>query len=81
MTTTRHLLKVCDETDTDEEWIEDQDASPCLRAKILSLKIRRNCRLAHAAAEMALDIALPVLRTITALLDHGSSFTRDAASE
>ena len=67
--------------DTDVEWVEDKDASPFLRAKILSLKICRNRCLAHAASETALDIALPVLRMLTALLEHGGSFTSDATDE
>ena len=77
MITTRHLLEIYDEMDTDA----DQDASPCLRVKLLSLEICRNCCLTHASSETVLDIVLPVLGMITALLEHGASFTRDAANE
>ena len=42
--------------DTNAEWIEDQDTSPCLRVRIMLLKICKNHCLVHAASEMMLDI-------------------------
>lgn len=67
--------------DTDEEWVDDDNMSPHLRAKILALKTCRNRCLAHANTDTALDIAKPVLRMFTTLLEYVGSFTADSTDE
>ncbi|RDB27480.1 Sister chromatid cohesion protein pds5 [Hypsizygus marmoreus] len=64
--------------DVDEEWVTDEDVSPTLRAKILSLKVCRNRSLAHASPDKGLDIAAPALKMFATLLEHNGSFTGDA---
>lgn len=67
--------------DTDEEWLEDADLTPELRAKIFALKTCRNRCLAHASDENALDIAKPVLKMFTTLIQNSGSFTETAQDE
>lgn len=67
--------------DTDEEWIDDDDLTPEIRAKIFALKTCRNRCLAHASDENALDIAKPVLKMFITLVVNGGSFTDDANDE
>lgn len=61
------------EMDEGEEWVEDEDVSDNLRAKLLSLKVCRNRGLAHSASEKALEIATPVLKMLATLLEHNGS--------
>ncbi|KIM42318.1 hypothetical protein M413DRAFT_444743 [Hebeloma cylindrosporum] len=51
------------------EWVEDANISDDLRRKLLSLKVCRNRCLAHATSEQALEIATPVLRLLTRLVE------------
>ena len=67
--------------ETDEEWVEDEQMSPELRAKLLVLKICRKRCVTHAKSEDALRVAEPALRMFFTLLDHGGSFTEDADDE
>ncbi|CAL1708691.1 unnamed protein product [Somion occarium] len=67
--------------DTDEEWLEDADLTPELRAKIFALKTCRNRCLAHASDENALDIAKPVLKMFTTLIQNSGSFTETAQDD
>lgn len=67
--------------DDGEEWAEDDDVTPTQIAKVLSLKVCRNRSLAHASSDTALEIAGPVLRMLTTLLEHSGSFSPDAADE
>ncbi len=64
--------------DTDEDWLEDDVVPLELRAKILALKVCRNRCLAHADSETALDIAQPVIRMFSTVLQHDGSFSVDA---
>ena len=59
----------------DDEWISDEHLSYGLRAKILALKVCRNRCIAHAAADTALDIARPVIRMFSTVLQYEGSFT------
>jgi len=70
-----------DVMDDGEEWVEDDDVSPALSAKVLSLKVCRNRSLAHASSDTALEISTPVLKMFATLLEHSGSFTADAADE
>lgn len=67
--------------DDEEEWSEDADVPPSLQAKILSLKVCRNRSLAHAASDSAVEIFRPVLKMLTALLEHAGSLSADADDE
>ena len=67
--------------DTDEEWTEDDDLSPQVRAKLFALKTCRNRCLAHAGDDNALDIAKPVLKMFSTLVVNVGSFTEDANDE
>jgi hypothetical protein len=69
------------DVDIGEEWVEDDDVSLNLKAKIMSLKVCRNRSLAHASSDTALAISTPVLKMLSTLLDHNGSFTDDAAEE
>jgi sister chromatid cohesion protein PDS5 len=62
-----------DATGNDDEWIEKDNMSPLLRAKLLSLKVCRNRCLAHAESDIALDIATPVLKMFITLLEQSGS--------
>jgi hypothetical protein len=69
------------DVDFTEEWVDDDDVSLNLKAKIMSLKVFRNRSLAHASSDTALAISTPVLKMLATLLDHNGSFTADAAEE
>lgn len=67
--------------ETEEEWVENDDMSPQLRAKVMALKLFRNRCLAQAASEHALDIAKPVLKMLLTLLQYGGSLSESANDE
>ncbi|CDO77959.1 hypothetical protein BN946_scf184971.g9 [Trametes cinnabarina] len=64
--------------DTDEDWVEDASMRPELRAKVLALKVCRNRCLAHAESDTALEIAQPVIRMFSTVLQYEGSFSADA---
>ena len=72
---------VKDAMDVDDEWVEDQDMSPGLSAKILSLKVLRSRCLAHAPSDVALEIAKPVISMFTTLLQNSGSFNEEIQHE
>ena len=57
----------------DDEWVEDEDMSPELRVKVLSLKVCRNRCLSHGSSDVAEEIARPILKMFITLLDHAGS--------
>ena len=61
----------------DPEWVSDERMSYGLRAKILALKVCRNRCLAHANEETALEIAQPVIRMFSTVLQYEGSFTAE----
>ena len=67
--------------DTDEEWVENADLSPELRAKITALKVFRNRCLAQAASENADAIVKPVLKMFLTLLHLSGSLSEDSIDE
>lgn len=67
--------------DSGDEWVENDNMSDDLRAKLLSLKVCRNRCLAHAASDVAEDIATPVLKMFTTLLEHSGSLKEDSEDE
>jgi sister-chromatid-cohesion protein PDS5 len=67
--------------DSDADWVEDDDVQPRLRARILALKVCRNRCLAHASTDTALEVATPVLKMLSTLLDHAGSYSADATDE
>ncbi|GLB39171.1 putative cohesin-associated protein pds5 [Lyophyllum shimeji] len=75
------ILPDPNEMDVDEEWVLDEDVSPKLRAKILSLKVCRYRSLAHASSDKALDISTPVLKMFATLLEFSGSFTGEAGED
>ncbi|KAG2124196.1 armadillo-type protein [Suillus clintonianus] len=70
-----------DEMDSDADWVEDDDVPPRLRARILALKVCRNRCLAHASTDTALEVATPVLKMLSTLLDHAGSYSADATDD
>jgi sister-chromatid-cohesion protein PDS5 len=70
-----------DEMDSDADWVEDSDVQPRLRARILALKVCRNRCLAHASTDTALEVATPVLKMLSTLLDHAGSYSADAMDD
>ena len=67
--------------ETDEEWVDDPDMSPELRAKIYSLKTCRNRCLAHSKDNNALEIARPVLAMFSAVIKNAGSLQEGALDE
>ncbi|TCD68846.1 hypothetical protein EIP91_009560 [Steccherinum ochraceum] len=67
-----------DDMDTDSEWIENDDLSPLLRAKIFAIKTCQNRCLAHQDDESVGDIAKPVLKMLSTIIQCGGSFTADS---
>ncbi|TBU45152.1 armadillo-type protein [Dichomitus squalens] len=67
-----------DMMETDEDWLDDERMPIDLRAKILALKVCRNRCIAHAGSETALDIAHPVIRMFSTVLQYEGSFSADA---
>ncbi|OSD08806.1 hypothetical protein PYCCODRAFT_1380708 [Trametes coccinea BRFM310] len=67
--------------DTDEDWVDDALIPLELRAKILALKVCRNRCLAHAESETANEIAKPVIRMFSTVLQHEGSFSADARDQ
>lgn len=67
--------------DDDEEWIEDDDLSPIIKAKILTLKVCRNRSLAHASSDTAVEISKPVLKMFATLLENSGSLSADVIDE
>jgi sister-chromatid-cohesion protein PDS5 len=65
----------------DEEWAEEANVSPVLRAKILCLKVCRNRSLAHASSDTALEITTPVLRMLVTMLDFAGSLSAESDDE
>ncbi|KZT28070.1 hypothetical protein NEOLEDRAFT_1130032 [Neolentinus lepideus HHB14362 ss-1] len=65
----------------EDEWVSDENMTPQLRSKLLSIKIYRNRCLAHASSESALDIATPVLKMLITLLEHEGSFQDDTQDD
>lgn len=56
--------------DVDGDWKEDSQISDMLRTKILSLKLCRHRSIAQAKSENPMDIAGPVFKMFTTLLQH-----------
>ena len=56
--------------DVDGDWKEDSQISDILRTKILSLKLCRHRCIAQAKSESPMDIASPVFKMLTTLLQH-----------
>lgn len=77
----RTYLVLQDAMNVEEEWIEDSQMSPDLRAKLFAVKACRNRCLAHAGSSDEMEIAKPVLRMLITLLQHGGSLSADATDE
>ena len=56
--------------DVDGDWKEDSQISDILRTKILSLKLCRHRCIAQAKSESPMEIANPVFKMLTTLLQH-----------
>ncbi|KAI0371302.1 hypothetical protein BV20DRAFT_1120710 [Pilatotrama ljubarskyi] len=67
-----------EEMQTDEDWVEDANMSLELRAKVLALKVCRNRCLAHAGSDTALEIAQPVIRMFSTVLQYEGAFSAGA---
>ncbi|KAI6134781.1 armadillo-type protein [Pisolithus croceorrhizus] len=67
-----------EDMDVDNDWVNDDDIPPILRARIQALKVCRNRCLAHASSPNAIDIATPALKMFTTLTQHSGSFKVDA---
>ncbi|KAM6492441.1 Armadillo-type fold [Amanita muscaria] len=67
-----------EEMETDEEWFEDYEVPEELRAKLLALKVCRNRSLAFGSSEKALEIATPVLKMLSSVLENNGSLSPDA---
>ncbi|KAL4078145.1 armadillo-type protein [Scleroderma yunnanense] len=69
-----------EDMDVDNDWIEDDDMPPIIRARILALKVCRNRCLSHALNANETDIAAPALKMFATLLEHCGSFNADTAA-
>ena len=56
--------------DVDGDWKEDSQLSDILHTKVLSLKLCRHRCIAQAKAESPMEIASPVFKMLTTLLQH-----------
>ena len=56
--------------DVDGDWKEDSQISDILRTKILSLKLCRHRCIAQTNSENPMDVAGPVFKMLTTLLQH-----------
>ena len=56
--------------DVDGDWKEDSQISDILRTKVLSLKLCRHRCIAQANSENPMDVAGPVFKMLTTLLQH-----------
>ena len=63
------------------DWVENEEISDELRAKILALKVCRNRCLAHTEADNAAEIATPVLKMLATLVEHEGSLVPNVAEE
>ncbi|KAI0646530.1 armadillo-type protein [Trametes meyenii] len=63
--------------DTDEDWVDDAVVPLDLRAKVLALKVCRNRCLAHATSETAVEVAQPVVRMFSTVLQYEGAFAAD----
>ncbi|KAI0064905.1 cohesin-associated protein Pds5 [Artomyces pyxidatus] len=70
-----------DDMNNEIEWVDNDDLTPTMRAKILSLKVCRNRCLAHASSDSALDIATPFLKMFITLLEFGGSLKADSEDD
>lgn len=70
-----------DDEDGTGDWVENEEISDELRAKILALKVCRNRCLAHAEADNAAEIATPVLKMLATLVEHEGSLIPNIAEE
>ena len=70
-----------EDDDGTKDWVENEDISDELRAKILALKVCRNRCLAHAEADNAAEIATPVLKMLATLVEHEGSLIPKIAEE
>ncbi|EMD34698.1 hypothetical protein CERSUDRAFT_116889 [Gelatoporia subvermispora B] len=66
-----------DAMDTDDDWVEDAQMPPELKAKVFALKVCRNRCLAHADSDTARDIAKPVLKMFTTLINNAGALSAD----
>jgi hypothetical protein len=64
-----------------DEWLEDTQLPPLLRAKLLALKVCRKRCLAQAGSAIAGDIARPVLRMFVTLLENTGALRADSDDE
>ncbi|KAF5390105.1 hypothetical protein D9757_003848 [Collybiopsis confluens] len=68
--------------DDGEEWIEDEDVSNNLRAKVVALKLFRHRCVAHADSKNSIEIATPVLKMLTTItLQAGSIRSNNEVEE
>lgn len=67
-----------EDMDAENDWVNDDDIPPILRARIQALKVCRNRCIAHASSPNAIDIAMPALKMFTTLIQHSGSFKVDA---
>lgn len=63
------------------DWVENEDVSDELRAKLLALKVCRNRCLAHTEEDNAAEIATPVLKMLATLVEHEGSLIPNIAEE
>jgi sister-chromatid-cohesion protein PDS5 len=67
--------------DDDDDWYEDSELPPEVRARILCIKVCRNRCLAHAASESALGVSAPVLKMLSTILANNGSLSANADDE
>ncbi|KAJ3999568.1 armadillo-type protein [Lentinula boryana] len=70
-----------DVEDDGEEWVEDDEVSDNLKAKIAALKVLRYRTISHANSKNAIDISTPVLKMLVTVLDRGGSLAGNDAIE
>ncbi|PPQ74839.1 hypothetical protein CVT26_005219 [Gymnopilus dilepis] len=74
-----------EDSEYEEEWVENEDVPPALRAKLQALKVCRNRCLAYANQEedkdKALEVATPALKLFATLVEHEGSLNPQLEDE
>ena len=67
--------------DLDDDWYEEHQIPPRLRARILAIKVCRNRCLAYSTTESALDVATPILKMLLTIIENDGSFNANQDEE
>jgi sister-chromatid-cohesion protein PDS5 len=67
--------------DESQDWYEEDEVPPDLKARMFCLKVFRNRCLANAASQEALDISRPTIKLLTSALGKDDAFSAGDGDE